>query len=166
VRRHVGYVDGEYAILKLPGGADAPFVWNPREFDDFLYEIDFRLLPPTADGYGFLDFRRQRTGEHYSFVVDPNDGTFMLERDAGTARTPLLAWTRTSALQRGEATNRLSVRAEGTEIILLLNDTEVARAVDDAYAAGTITFGVGSYSGGRVEGRFDNLLVEPLAEPR
>ncbi len=161
-RRRVGYVAGEYEIVKVAGGPEAPFVRGADEFGDFRYEIDLRLVAPTTDAYGFLDFRRQTDGRHYSFVVDPNDGTFLLEREEPGGRTPLVPWTRSPAIQRGAATNRLAVEARGREMALFINDSEVARLSDDALAEGTIAFGVGSYGGGRAEGRFDNLLVQPL----
>jgi hypothetical protein len=164
-RRRVGYVSGEYEIAKLAGGSEAPFVRSPQEFRDFRYEIDLRLIAPATDTYGFLDFRRQADGRHYSFVVDPNDGTFLLERGVPSERKPLVPWTRSAAIQRGAATNRLAVEARGPVIALSINDSEVARLKDDALAEGTIAFGVGSYANGPAEGRFDNLLVQPLPPP-
>jgi hypothetical protein len=131
---------------------------------DFLWELDARLLAPTTDVYVYLDFRRQENGDHYSYVVDPNDSTFRLERTTGDSRRELLPWTKNAAIREGTARNRLGVRAEGPEIVLLANGEEVGRLRDEALTAGAIGFGIGNFRNGAADGRFDNLVVTVLPE--
>jgi len=157
--RRVGYVNGEYVVAKLPGSGGSPFVTRSERFADFFVELDARLAPPTDDAYLYLDFRRQPNGDHYSFVVDPNDSTFLLARSVGGSFTTLIGWTAAPAIQPGPARNRLGVRARGPEIVLFVNGQEVGRVRDDTLQEGTLAFGVGSLSDGGAEGYFSNLVV-------
>jgi hypothetical protein len=135
-------------------------------YDDFLWEIDLRLLPPTTDAYAFLDFRRQENGDHYSFIVDPNDSTYQLQRNTAPERRQLINWTRNPIIEAGTARNRLGVRVQGPEIVLLANGQEIGRAHDDALRSGTVAFGVGSLRDGSADARFDNLLISRLPASR
>jgi hypothetical protein len=157
--RRVGYGSGDYFVVKLPGSGGAPFVTRAERFRDFQMEVDARLVPPTTDAYLYLDFRRQPNDDHYTFVVDPNDSTFLLRRNVGPSGSNLIGWTEHRAIRQAGAPNRIGVRVEGPSIVLLVNGQEVGRAQDGALQEGTIAFGVGSLSDGPAEGRFSNLVV-------
>jgi hypothetical protein len=158
----VGYVDGEYSIVKVANTQGAPFVTREAQFGDFLWEIDVRLQEPTENAYAYLDFRRQDDGDHYSLVVDPNDSTFQLQREVGQTRADLIGWTRSAAIRGGTARNRLGVRAEGSQIVLLANGEELGRVTDERLSSGSLAFGVGNFRNGAADGRFDNLMVTAL----
>jgi hypothetical protein len=160
--RRVGYVEGEYSIVKVVNSQGAPFVSRDVDVADFLWEVDARLVAPTTNVYVYLDFRRQENGDHYSYVVDPNDSTFRVERTAGDTRRELLPWTKAPAIRQGTDLNRLGVRAEGPSIVLLVNGEEVGRLTDDTLGAGAIAFGIGNFQNGAADGRFDNLVVTAL----
>lgn len=161
--REVGYVDGEYRIAKIAGSEGAPFVGQSVEAGDFLGEIDARLVPPLANAYLYLDFRRQENGDHYALVVDPNDRTVRLERITQGVRRELLPWTKHLAIEPAAARNRLGVRAVGADIEVFVNGQRVGRVVDDTLGRGAIGFGVGNFRNGPAEGRFDNLVLRALA---
>jgi hypothetical protein len=157
--RRLGYVNGEYLVARLAGSGGAAFVAYPERFTDFQAEIDARLVPPTDDGYVFVDFRRQENGDFYSFLVDPNAGKFLLLRHTGDRDMRLIDWTDASAIRPDTATNRLGVRARGNAISVSVGGTEVGRAQDGALREGWVGFGVGSLGDERAEGRFSRLLV-------
>jgi len=157
--RRVGYDHGEYDIARMPGDVGAPYVTRSDRFGDFQVEIDARLVPPTENSYLYLDFRRQDDGSHYSFMVDPNDSTFMLRRNGPNSGVNLIPWTSAPAIQGGSARNRLGVRAQGPDITLLVNGQEVGHVQDGTFSEGTLAFGVDSFNDGPAEGRFGNLLV-------
>jgi hypothetical protein len=157
--RRVGYANGEYFVARLPGIGGSPYVMREERFGDFLLEVDARLVEPTADAYVFVDFRRQAGGAHYSFVVLPDEGSFIVRRNTDRDGSTLLDWTRSAAIQGGGATNRLGVRAQGAEVTLFVNGEEVGRARADELREGGIGFGVGSLADGPAEARFSNLLV-------
>jgi hypothetical protein len=157
--RRVGYANGEYYVARLPGSGGSPYVMREERFGDFLLQVDVRLVEPTADAFVFVDFRRQESGEHYSFVVAPDEGSFIVRRNTDREGATLLDWTRSAAIQRGSATNRLGVRAQGADVTLLVNGEEVGRARADELRDGGIGFGVGSLGDGPAEARFTNLVV-------
>jgi hypothetical protein len=157
--RRVGYEGGEYVVAKVAGSSGAPLVTRAERFSDFLAELDARLVPPTDGAYLFLDFRRQENGDHYSFVVDPNDSTFLVQRNVGSGSDTLITWTAAPAIQGAGARNRIAVRAVGPRLTFLVNGQEVGSATDDRLREGSLAFGVGSLSDGAAEGRFGNLLV-------
>jgi hypothetical protein len=162
--RRIGYVDGEYSIVKVANSQGAPFV-SPRgapQFGNFSWEMDARLLAPTDNAYTYFDFRRQENGDHYSFIVDPNDGTYRLEIEMGRGREELVRWTAAPSIRRGTARNRLGVRAEGSTLTLLANGEEVGHVQDDRLQGGGIAFGVGNFRNGGADARFDNLVVTAL----
>jgi hypothetical protein len=160
--RRVGYDGGEYVVAKMAGSSGAPLVTRAERFGDFLAQLDARLVPPTDGAYLFLDFRRQENGDHYSFVVDPNDSTFLVQRNVGSGSEALINWTTAPAIQGGGARNRIGVRAVGAQLTFLVNGQEVGSATDDRLREGSIAFGVGSLSDAAAEGRFGNLLVSSV----
>ena len=160
--RQVGYGEGEYYIGRLPGSGGSPYVMRAERYDDFLVELDARLVEPTADAYLFLDFRWQPSGERYTFALAPDDGAFTLRRHSERDGTTVIGWTSTEAINEGTAWNRLGVRAHGPEIVLLVNGKEVGRTRDDALRAGSLGFGVGHFADGAAEARFTNLVVASL----
>src|SRR5207247_2620330 len=111
-------------------------------------EIDARLLPPSDNAYLYLDFRRQSNGDHYSFVVDPNDSTFLLRRNEGDGGRNLIGWTNAPAIRGGGSRNRIGVRVQGPSIVLLVNGQEVGRVSDDGFREGSLAFGVGNLQDG------------------
>jgi hypothetical protein len=157
--RRVGYENGEYVVAALGSTSGFPTVFRSERYGNFQVELDARIVSPPLGAVVFLDFRRQDNGDHYSFIVDPSDSTFLLARIMGGSSTRLLDWTAAPAIAGGTARNRLGVRAQGPELVLLVNGQEVGRARDDALREGMVAFGVGNTNDGPAEARFDNLVV-------
>jgi hypothetical protein len=160
--RRVGYESGEYSIVKQAGSGGTPFVTRSERFGDFLAEIEARLVAPTVGAFLYVEFRRQDNGDHYALLVDPNDSTFLLRRETGADGTNLIGWTPAPAIAAGTARNRLGIRAQGPEIVLLANGQEIGRARDDALREGALSFGVGNLDDGPAEARFQELVVSSL----
>ena len=160
--RRIGYGDGEYYVARLAGTGGSPYVMRAERYDDFLVELDARLLEPTADAYLFLDFRWQPSGERYTFALAPDDGAFTLRRHTEQEGTTVIGWTPDEAIHAGTAWNRLGVRAQGPDIVLLVNGKEVGRTRDDALREGSLGFGVGHFADRAAEARFTNMVVTGL----
>jgi hypothetical protein len=160
--RRVGYGAGEYYVARLVGSGGSPYVTRAERYADFQVEMDARLVEPTDDGYVLLDFRRQDNGDHYAFAVAPDDGAFTLRRNTERDGTTIVGWTRNPAIQTGTAWNHLAVRAQGSEIVLLVNGQEVGRAEDTSLREGSLGFGVGHFADRPAEARFRNLIVVGL----
>jgi len=154
-----GYEGGEYYVVKLDqndrpkGPAFAPPV------ADFAVEIDARLITPAPGGYAFLGFRRQEDTRRYEFAVNPANRAFRLRVGTGSDWTSLIDWTPAPAIHGGQARNRIGVRVQGADFVLLVNGQVVARTRHDLLTDGAASFGVGSSGEAPVEGRFSDLVV-------
>lgn len=160
-QRRVGYVNGEY-VVAITANAGTGLASRSEQFTDFQAEIDARLAAPTTDAFLFLAFRGQENGDYYVFVVDPNDSTWWLARRTDNNATALINWTAAAAIQSGTARNRIGVRVQGADIVLLVNGQEVGRARDSTLRGGTLAFGVGNLENGPAEGYFGNLVVASI----
>jgi hypothetical protein len=83
----------------------------------------------------------------------------VLVRRSGDAVSSLFVGYAAPAIRRGDAWNRLGVRAQGADFVLSINGQEVGRARDGALREGVLGLGVGSLEDGPAEGRFRDLLV-------
>jgi hypothetical protein len=130
-------------------------------FDNFILEVDGRLLQgDQGSSYGVL-FRMQDTTRFYRFEIT-GDGLFMVERrDGESGWTRFLdRWTETPAINQGlNSTNRLKVDARGASISLYVNDILVHQFSDTAYASGTIALDAGTFVQPQAQVAFDNLVV-------
>jgi tetratricopeptide (TPR) repeat protein len=162
--RVIGYAPGEYYVTRLTTRSGWSSASRPREgFVDFQVEVDAHLVAPSDGAYVFLGFRRQENGEHYALEVDPDDGTYRLVRHVnGGPSTTVIGRTRSAAIQGGTAINRLGVRAQDTEIVLLINGQQVGRIHDDRFRQGALALGVGQRQEGTAEARFSNLVVTSI----
>jgi hypothetical protein len=132
-----------------------------RTFDNFILEVDARLLQgDLGNSYGVL-FRMQDNTRFYRFEIN-GDGSFMVERrdgDAGWTRF-VDRWTEHPAINQGLGNlNRLKVEARGQSISLYVNDVLVHQFTDTAFASGTIALDVGTFVQPRAQVAFDNVVV-------
>jgi hypothetical protein len=162
----IGYGDHEYVMTKLAGFTGTSVSFRNQPFDNFLWEIDAQLAPPTQGGYLFMTFRQNReTREGYTFFVYPDDGTYRFERAAMNTNVglvdirDLIGPTRSAAIRGGTAVNHLAVRAQGADITLLVNGQELARVHDEALAEGRLALGVGHDGVDQAEVHFTNLVM-------
>jgi hypothetical protein len=117
-------------IQKNPGSFSVRII--SRLADDFYAEVG--VTPPnncgTLDKYGFV-FRAQDVASYYVFQIDC-DGRYRLLRFGVTAANPIIDWTVSTAIVRGNrAFNTLGVQAKGT-------------ATDSAYLSGRFGLWVGA----------------------
>jgi hypothetical protein len=155
-REPSGYEGGEYRLVSR--GDTVAAAEYAELFDDFLVEVDVRLTAATEGASVVLGFRGQ-ANRGYMFWVTPDQGGFYLSRYGGAGRRELIPRTRTAVLWDGGATNRLGVRAQGAEIVLLINGQEVGRVTDDTSLRGQLGFVVTSRGEGETDARFSNLVV-------
>ncbi len=130
-------------------------------FDDFILEVDARLLEgDLGSSYGVL-FRMQDTTRFYRFEIT-GDGLYMVERrdgDAGWTRF-VDRWTESPAIKQGlGSVNRLRVEAVGQTISLYVNDSPIYQFNDTAYSSGTIALDAGTFVQPKAQVAFDNLVV-------
>jgi hypothetical protein len=143
----------------LAGSGPVASALPSRTFDDFRWEIDARLVPPSTDGFVFLDFRRQANGDRYTLVLDPDAGAFLLARNVGPNLVKLIDWRKETAINHGTSRNRVGVRAQGNIIQVLINGRFVGQHMDSALKSGQIGIGAGNFRNAATEARFGNLAV-------
>jgi hypothetical protein len=155
------YRDGWYE-LRLTNRPSISYS-NPLRAHDFWLGADVRI----ERGRAGLFFLRRAPNDFYRFLIDA-EGRFRLEWQQVGASRPLIDWTPSDALRRGEGqANQVAIRRAGDELTLFANGEPLA----------TYALPPGNTLEGRVgvaldapEGQrdgaalFDNLLVRAPAE--
>ena len=130
-------------------------------FDNFILEVDARLLEgDLGSSYGVL-FRMQDTTRFYRFEIT-GDGLYMVERRDGEQGWTRFVdrWTESTAIKQGlGSVNRLRVEALGQTISLYVNDEPLDQFTDTAYSSGTIALDAGTFVQPAAQVAFDNLVV-------
>jgi hypothetical protein len=105
---------------------------------------------PAGGGYGFA-VRDQADGArdginqsgHY-YVVEAGDrGEMGVWRREGDRWIDLVSWKPSPVVRAGDASNELTVRVTGDQLVFLVNGIEVARETGTVFANGTVGVFVG-----------------------
>ena len=155
-------VINEQLVIDLADNNIMQFTTLPdHTFDNFILEVDARLLEgDLGSSYGVL-FRMQDTTRFYRFEIT-GDGLYMVERrdgDAGWTRF-VDVWTESTAIKQGlGSTNTLRIEARGQSVALYVNDELVHQFTDTAYSSGTIALDAGTFVQPSAQVAFDNLVI-------
>lgn len=155
-------VINEQLVIELADNNIMQFTTLPDiTFDNFVLEVDARLLEgDLGSSYGVL-FRMQDTTRFYRFEIT-GDGLFMVERRDGEAGWTRFVdrWTESPAIKQGlGSVNKLRVEALGQTISLYVNDEPIYQFTDSAYSSGTIALDAGTFVQPTAQVAFDNLIV-------
>jgi tetratricopeptide (TPR) repeat protein len=151
------YENGQYHILV---NARELFIWSTagQDFADFMVEVEAtQVSGPNDNGYGLL-FRLQDEQHFYRFDVS-GDGFYLLSRRLENQWVTLIDWTASPFIHKGQATNRLKVICQGSQISLYVNNRHLTDFSDVSYSHGDIGLFAGTLSQGGVHISFDNLKV-------
>ncbi len=147
------------------------FTWSKsgRDFTDFVLEVDAAQdRGPSNNSYGVL-FRSKDDEHFYRFGIS-GDGFYFLDKSVGGEWVPIIDWTESPYINRGQASNHLKVTCAGSQITLHVNDQHLATVTDDSYDHGDIGLFAASFAEPNVHITFDNLKVwaakGTLAVPR
>lgn len=147
------------------------FTWSKlgRDFTDFVLEVNATQDEgPSNNSYGIL-FRSEDDEHFYRFGVS-GDGFYFLDKSMGSEWVPVIDWTESPYINRGQASNHLKVTCAGSQITLHVNDQNLATVTDDSYDHGDIGLFAASFAEPNVHIAFDNLKVwaakGTLAVPR
>ena len=153
-----GWKTGEHEGERVIGGraiVGGKYRWEAEALDefhwlfspshgsvyDFYLTVEARQLSGSGKGEVGLVFRVDDPENFGSFRVR-NDGRFafaVLYRDEWTG---VIDWTKSAAIHTDRA-NQLTVIAEGSSYILIINDELVGQADDDRLGSGTVGLAVG-----------------------
>ncbi len=152
----------EQLVIELADNNIMQFTTLPDiTFDNFILEVDARLLEgDLGSSFGVL-FRMQDTTRFYRFEIT-GDGLYMVERRDGEQGWTRFVdrWTESTAIKQGlGSVNRLRVEALGQTISLYVNDAPLYQFTDTAYSSGTIALDAGTFVQPAAQVAFDNLVV-------
>jgi hypothetical protein len=144
-------------------------IWTTagQEFSDGIYSVEAtQVAGPDNNAYGLLFRVDDENDDFYAFQIS-GDGFVWIGRyrDGGAAEAEPIVndwWFESPVINQSNATNKLSVQAEGQNLIFFVNDQEVGRVTDDAFSSGDIGLMVRTLGVGGVQVQFDNVSVKPL----
>jgi pSer/pThr/pTyr-binding forkhead associated (FHA) protein len=129
-----------------------------RDVADFRLEVDAaQEVGPNNNGYGVL-FRFKDRDNFYRFDIS-GDGFFLLSKFYEGEWVTLIPWTASSAINVGQAANRLAVEAIGPQIRVYANDTLLAEVQDDTLTNGNFGFFASTFSDPNLTISFDDIKL-------
>ncbi len=135
--------------------------WAGKYFTDFDLEVDAtQVSGPNDNVYGLI--LRGYGSNRYSFTISGDRNyRFSIEQDGNY--TALIKWTYSNAINGGNATNHLRVRAGGDRFTFYVNGQELATFTDKTFQGGDIGLMVGTFKEqGTLHVSFSNLTVRPI----
>ncbi|MBC7222620.1 DUF1080 domain-containing protein [Candidatus Bipolaricaulota bacterium] len=130
------------------------------QFQDSELKVDVEHISGIEDkSVARILFRVTDWNNYYSFEISPA-GTYRLLKVVAGAWTTLKGWTAHDAIQKGPETNKVAVRAVGSQLTFFVNGQQVYQTTDDSLVGGQIGLGCGSYAGNTtLHIAFDNIEV-------
>lgn len=164
----LNYVNGTYQMrIKQPiiALAGAPF----PSVTDFFIQTSARWTTTNGaqtDGlYGLIFGANATLEDYYTFYVwldHPDlDTAYTLRQVEGSTVTPLINWTKTTALLKGTNTNHLTVIKQGNDIDLIINDTTVATYQEPTFSTPGFV-GLLTANLDKADARFAEYLIQNL----
>jgi hypothetical protein len=155
----VGYQGGAYAVVS---GKTNSTMWGVanRSFDNVAIEVDATQVsagPTNNNDYGVV-CREQGDGNGYYLLVS-GDGFYAILKSAQDEFQPLVDWTESSAVNQGNATNRIKAVCNGSTLELFVNGQRLTSAEDSTYTKGDIALTATTYEDAATEVHFDDLTV-------
>ncbi len=150
--------DGVYRIQTGPGG----YIWglNEAEHTDVVMEVTTNQLSSHANnGYGIICRSDvSNNGDGYYFLVS-GDGFYSIRKGEGDDVNALVDWTESSAVNEGQASNKIRAVCIGNYLAMWVNDEFVAETEDTTYTSGFAGLAAVAFDNGDVDVTFDNLTI-------
>ena len=159
--------DGVYDLF-VPGDDVSRWSAAGQDFGDGRYQVEATQVEgPLDNGYGMLIRADAEKGDFYLFKIS-GDGYVWIGRYADAAEQQVLVgehWFESASVRQGLGqTNTLRIDAESGNLIFFVNDQQVGRVTDSAYAGGDIGLFAETLGQGGVRIHFDNFSVTPPAK--
>ena len=153
----VGYEDGKYHITDLREN-DVASSWLTRSFSDFVMEVEATQEGgPDDNDYGVI-LRRVDQDNYYRFKIS-GTGDYGFDKWEDSGWIDIIPWTRSNAINTGEATNVIKVECNGDKFTFYVNDIKLGDCTDNSFASGKIGLEAGTYDTANVHVSFDNFKV-------
>jgi len=139
--------------------------WNNGEgpFDDFQLDLDVsHIAGPDNESAAGAVFRVVDGDNFYLFRVSPL-GTYYFAKSEGGSWTKIVDWASSDAINKGVATNHITIIADGAYITVYVNEEKLVDETDQTFASGYVGVIGTSYTDTEdVHVAFDNLVVHSL----
>ncbi|HET90555.1 MAG TPA: hypothetical protein ENN99_07440 [Chloroflexi bacterium] len=155
----VGYKEGAYFVTSTRTDFVMWGVAN-RSFDNCVIELDTTQVaagPDHDNAYGVV-CREQGNGDGYYLRIS-GDGFYSIAKAEGGVFEALVDWTESSAIKKGNATNRLRIECAGSTLAMYVDGRKLEEVQDSTFAAGDIALTATTYENNPTEIHFDNLVV-------
>lgn len=119
------------------------------EMSDIVVSANIKQVAGETNWFYGVVVRRASKGNFYALYIDSN-GEWKFSKDVNDQRTDLIPYVHTSAVNTGlNASNNLSIRAQGSHFVFLINGAQVGHFDDSTFDRGWS--GVEGNSEGQVE---------------
>jgi len=150
--------DGVYRIQTGDGG----YIWglNEVEHTDVVIEVTTNQVSSHANNaYGVMCRSDvSNNGDGYYFLIS-GDGFYSISKGEGDDVAPLVEWTANSAINEGQATNKIRAVCIGNYLALWVNDKFMTEIEDTAYANGFAGLAAAAFEDGDADITFDDLTI-------
>lgn len=154
-------VEGGRLLIHILQPGQIAWATSERSFRDFDLSVEAsQVSGPVDNEYGVL-VRMEGDERFYAFSVSGDGYVRTAEYDNGSWLLLGSDWSPQEAVNQGEATNLLEVRARGSDFVFLVNETEVASFSADDLSKGSVGLYAGAFDTADVRIAFDNLQVVP-----
>ena len=151
--------DGAYHIQTGPGG----YIWGLNEAEHSNVEMEViarQLSSHDNNAYGLMcRADTSNDGDGYYFLVS-GDGFYSIRKGEGDDVVALVDWKESSAINEGQATNKIRAVCAGNYLGLWVNDKFVAETNDTAYTSGYAGLAAAAFDGGDADISFDDLTIK------
>ena len=151
-------VDGVYQIEV----DDAGYIWgqNDLKTEDVVISVDTNQLSDYDDnGYGVIcRSDANNNGDGYYFLIS-GDGYASIRKGDGADVPALTEWEENSAINKGQAGNKIKAVCVGDYLALYVNDTFVMETTDSTFSSGFTALTAVASEGGNARITFDNLNI-------
>jgi len=128
-------------------------------FDDFILEVDTKLVDGTDNNWHGVICRFQNLGDYYVFNISA-DGYYYISRFIDYEQTALAGPTYSSHINTGwDVVNTMHIECVGSSFSFSVNGHLLATVTDNSFSDGDIGLLATSWEGSLSEIAFDNLVI-------
>lgn len=150
---------GRFHVMNLTSAPIYSWSYSNQWFDNFVLEVETRLIAGTDDNWQIIDVR-DNGSDWYGFAISA-DGYYYIQRFiGGFAGNTILASGTSSYINQGwNVDNLVHIECVGNRLSLSVNGHLLAEVYDSALTGGDMSLGVSSLAGTFSEVAWDNIIV-------
>jgi hypothetical protein len=151
------FKNGRYHMSVIREGYSA-WSFAGRNFTDFVLSVNAtQEIGPEDNDYGVVT--RWKDAGNYSLFLISGDGFYSYAKMENNAWVVPVNWTRSSAINTGNATNNIEVVSHGENLTFYTNGAKLGDYIDSKPVSGDVGLWVETITEGNVTIGFDNLKV-------